>query len=77
LGWSHKVKYKVKDGDYTEEVVFTAETPAEIEGALVNLFDIYFTEIGLPPCELQEGETIDIMQTLNSGPQHFNYISGG
>jgi hypothetical protein len=41
------------------------------------LFDVYFSEIGLDTCELQEGETIDIMQTMKTGPQHFNYISGG
>ena len=41
------------------------------------MFDVYFSEIGLPNCELQEGEHIDIMQTLNDGPNHFNYISGG
>lgn len=54
LGWSHSIKYKANDIE-TETVVFTAETPAEIEGALVNLFDVYFSEIGLPDCELAEG----------------------
>lgn len=76
-GWSTKIYYKVNDGEKSEEVIFTAEEPAEIEGAEVNLFDIYFSDIGLDKVELKEGEFIDICQTLNSGPNHFNYISGG
>jgi hypothetical protein len=52
FGWSHKVSYKVNGQAETEKCVFTAETSAEIEGALVNMFDVYFADIGLPTCEL-------------------------
>jgi hypothetical protein len=77
LGWSHDVKYRVNDGAESESCIFTATEPAEIEGALVNLFDVYFSEIGLSNVDLKEGEKIDIIQTMHSGPNHFNYISGG
>lgn len=41
------------------------------------MFDVYFKDIGLADVELKEEEYIEIAQTLNSGPNHFNYVSGG
>lgn len=68
LGWSHKIYYTVNEGEKSDEGIFTAEEPAEIEGALCNMFDIYFEAIGLPSVELKAGEFIDIAQQMNSGP---------
>ena len=51
LGWSHTVSYKT-EGYESEKAVFLANEPEEIEGTQVNLFDCYFSEIGLENCEL-------------------------